>query len=149
MYFLRKIIFHFPSVEKISHFREKEMPYFLMIKERPYSSAIFLERPPFQNIWRIYHISMYFFWGRSSFIFRGKNKVKFSGKRNIIFPDYTRKIIFQYNFFRKTIFSEHLEKNMVFCAVVAPIKTFFSVYHVVLDINLWKLSTYSSAKQWS
>ena len=42
----------------------------------------------------------------------------FSGKRNIIFPDNTRKIIFQRDFFGKTIFSEHLEKeNMVFRAV--------------------------------
>ena len=42
----------------------------------------------------------------------------FSGKRNIIFPDNTRKIIFQREFFWKTIFSEHLEKeNVVFCAV--------------------------------
>ena len=42
----------------------------------------------------------------------------FSGKRNIIFFDNTRKIIFQCDFFGKTIFSEHLEKeNMVFSAV--------------------------------
>ena len=42
----------------------------------------------------------------------------FSGKRNIIFPHNTKKIIFQYNFFGKAIFSEHLEKeNMVFRAV--------------------------------
>ena len=39
-----------------------------------------------------------FFWERSSFIFRLKNKIIFSGKRNIIFPDDTRKIIFQCNF---------------------------------------------------
>ena len=42
----------------------------------------------------------------------------FSGKRNIIFPDNTTKIIFQRDFFEKTIFSEHLEKeNMVFRAM--------------------------------
>ena len=47
-----------------------------------------------------------------------KNKIIFSGKRNIIFPDNTRKIIFQCDFFGKTIFSKHLEKeNMVFHAV--------------------------------
>ena len=102
----------------ISYLREKEMPSFMVIQERSYSSAIFLERPSFQNIWRICHISMYFFWERSSFIFRIKNKIIFSGKRIIIFPDYTRKIIFQCNFFGKIIFSDHLEKeNMVFCAV--------------------------------
>ena len=46
-------------------------------------------------------------------------KIIFSGKENIIFPDNTRKIIFQRNFFGKTIFSGRLEKeNMVFRAVV-------------------------------
>ena len=54
---------------------------------------------------------------RSTFIFRLICKIIFSGKRNIIFPDNTRKIIFQSNYFGKTIFSGPLEKeNMVFCA---------------------------------
>ena len=61
---------------------------------------------------------MYFFWERSSFIFHLKNNIEFSGKRNIIFPDDTRKIIFECDFFGKIIFSKHLEKeNMVFRAV--------------------------------
>ena len=39
-------------------------------------------------------------------------------KRNTIFPDDTRKIILQCDFFGKIIFSEHLEKeNMAFRAV--------------------------------
>ena len=60
----------------------------------------------------IFHVS---FWERLSFIFRLKNNIIFLGKRNIIFPDDTRKIIFQCNFFGKNIFAEHLEKeNMVF-----------------------------------
>ena len=55
---------------------------------------------------------------RSSFIFRPTRKIIFSGKRNIIFPDNTRNIIFHRNFFGKTIFSGHPEKeNMVFRAV--------------------------------
>ena len=42
-----------------------------------------------------------------------------SGKRNIIFPDNTKKIIFQHNSFGKTIFSGRPEKeNMVFRAVI-------------------------------
>ena len=58
------------------------------------------------------------FWERSSFLLCLKNKIIFSGKRNIIFPDNTRKIIFQCDFFGKTIFSKHLEKeNMVSRAV--------------------------------
>ena len=50
----------------------------------------------------------------------------FSGKRNIIFPENTRKIIFQLDFFEKSIFSEHLEKeNMVFRAVTCIWAWFF------------------------
>ena len=73
MYVLRKIIFNFPSMEKLSYsiFR-KEMPSLLMIQERSYSSAVFLERPSFQNIWRIYLISMCFFLGKIIFLFRPK-----------------------------------------------------------------------------
>ena len=52
IYFLRKVIFHIPFKEKISHFWEKEMPSLLVIQERSYSSAIFLEAPSFQNIWK-------------------------------------------------------------------------------------------------
>ena len=75
----------------------------------------FLERPSFRGIWRKYHITMYFFWERSSFIFRPGNKIIFSGKRNIIFPDNTtKKIIFQCDFFGKPIFSEHLKKISYF-----------------------------------
>ena len=59
-----------------------------------------------------------FFWERSYFISRLKNKIIFSWKRNTIFPDDTRKIVFQCELFGKTIFSEHLEnKNMVFRSV--------------------------------
>ena len=62
-----------------------------------------------------------FFWDRSSFLFRLRNKIILSGKRNIFFLDNTRKIIFQCNFFEKTIFSKYLEKeNMVFRAVSTP-----------------------------
>ena len=41
------------SVQRIrSYFREKEISSFLIIQERSYSSAIFLEIPCFQNIWK-------------------------------------------------------------------------------------------------
>ena len=49
-YFLRKIIFPFVSMNKIIFSGKK--PSFLIIQERLYSSAIFLERPCFQNIWK-------------------------------------------------------------------------------------------------
>ena len=54
-----------------------------------------------------------FFWERSPFTFRLEKNI-FSGKRNIIFPDDTRKIIFQYNFFRIIIFKEHLGEKIWF-----------------------------------
>ena len=42
-------------------------------------------------------------------------------KFSIIFRDNATKIIFQCDYFVKTIFSEHLEKeNIVFCAVLYP-----------------------------
>ena len=66
--------------------------------------AIFLERTPLQNIWRKYHIFMFFFKERSSFIFRPKNKIIFSERRSINFPDDTRKIIFQCNLFGNAIY---------------------------------------------
>ena len=128
MYFLRRIIFHFPSKEKISFFRGTK-PSFQIIQEISYSRQIFLKRPSFQNIWRKYHISMYFFRERSSFIFCLKNKIIFSGKRNIIFPDNTRKIIFQCSSFGKTIFSGHLEnKNMAFRAVTSSAVASLQIY---------------------
>ena len=64
-----------------------------------------------------------FFWERSSFIFRLRGKIIFSGKRNIIFPDNTKKIIFQLDFFGKIIFSgRQAKENMVFHGVKVPSK---------------------------
>ena len=41
------------SVQRVrSYFREKEISSFLIIQERSYSSAIFLERPSFQDVWK-------------------------------------------------------------------------------------------------
>ena len=46
-----------------------------------------------------------------------KEKVPIFRKGNIMFSNNTIKIIFQHDFFGKTIFSEHLQKNAVFRAV--------------------------------
>ena len=51
---------------------------------------------------------------RSSFIFRLRCKIIFSGKRNIIFPDNTRKIIFQHNFLERPSFQDIWEKKYGF-----------------------------------
>ena len=48
--FLRKIIIHFLGVRP--YFREKEISSFPIIQERSNSSAIFLERPSFQDVWK-------------------------------------------------------------------------------------------------
>ena len=94
----------------------------------------FLERPSFQKVWRKYHISMYFF-EKDHLSF--SVQVIFSGKTNIIFPDNIRKIIFQCNFFRKTIFSGRLEKeNMVFRAVICTPPLAVHSQHVATK-SLW------------
>ena len=118
MYFLRKIILNLSSKEK-KYFREK-IPSFQIIQERSYSRTIFGKTIFSEHLKKISYFYV-FFWERSSFIFLLNNKTIFSGKINIIFPDNTKKIIFQCNFFGKTIFSEHVEKeNMVFRAVIFP-----------------------------
>ena len=66
-------------------FSGEKMLTFQGRQERSYPSTIFLKRPSFQNIWRKYHISMYFFRQRSSFIFRLKNKMIFSGEKTSSF----------------------------------------------------------------
>ena len=59
-----------------------------------------------------------FFGERSSFISRPGDKTIFSGKRNIIFPDNTRNIMFQRDFFGKTMtLGRPEEENVVFCVV--------------------------------
>ena len=116
--FLIKIIFfHFPPKEKISYFLEKRNTIFpditkkIMFRREFFGKTIFSE-----HLKKISYFQV-FFWERSSFLLCLKNKIIFSGKRNI-FPDNTRKIIFQCDFFGKTSFSKHLEKeNMVFRAV--------------------------------
>ena len=83
------------------------------------SSEIILEKPSFQNIWRKHILMYFFFFGeRSSFLFRLTNNIIFLGKRNIIFPEKTRNIPFQCHFFGKIIFSEHLEKEIMFFRAV-------------------------------
>ena len=111
--------FYFSPKEKISYFLEKRNTIFpditkkIMFRRKFFGKTIFWEH--LKKI-SYFHI---FFWERSSFNLCLNNKIIFLEKRNIIFPDNTRKIIFQRDFFGKTIFSKHLEKeNMVFRAVL-------------------------------
>ena len=116
-FFIKIIFFHFPPKEKLSYFLEKRNIIFPDITKKAVLTREFLGKTIFsEHLKKIYF--QVFFWKISSFLLCLKNKIIFSGKRNIIFPDNTRKIIFQCNFFGKTIFSKHLEKeNMVFRAV--------------------------------
>ena len=112
--FLRKIIFHFLPRKKI--FWEKEIPSFLMVQEITFRCDFFRKAIFPEHLKKISYFHV-FFWERSPFIFHLKNKIIFSGKRNIIFSDDARNIMLRCNFFRKTIFSEYVEKNVLILAV--------------------------------
>ena len=87
----------------------------------PFGKTIFSE-----SLKKIYF--RVFFKERSAFIFHLRCKIIFSEKRNIIFPNNTRKIIFQRNFFGKTIFSGRPEKgNIVFGAVILLLSQHLSI----------------------
>ena len=75
------------------------------------------EIPSLRNIQKTSYYHVFFERDLLSFSVRRKYII-FSRKRNAIFPDDRRKIIFQCDFFGKTIFSEHLKKeNMLFRVV--------------------------------
>ena len=120
MYSLGRAVFHFLPDEKRSCFREKNTIF-------PDSTRkIMCRHGPLwkDNLFRGSEENIIFpciFKESSSFIFRPGCKIIFSGKGNIIFLDNTRKIMFQCNFFGKTIFSGRPEKeNMVFRAARSP-----------------------------
>ena len=119
MYFLRKITFYVPSKEKTSYFQKrKRNTIFPDITKRIIFQCDFFWK---DHLFRTFEENIvfpffFFFLERLSFLFR--LKIIFSEKRNMIFPDNTRKIIFQCDIFGKTIFSEKLEiEKMVFRAV--------------------------------
>ena len=116
-YFLRKIIFHFPPRKDVIFSRKRNAIFPDDTRKIIFQCDIFGKTIFSEHLKKIsnFHI---FFRKRSSFIFGLKNKIIFSGKGNIIFPNDTRNIMFQWDFFGKIIFSEHLEKeNMIFPAV--------------------------------
>ena len=105
------------SPRKKYHIFGKKIPSSQIIQERLCPSPALFEKTIFSESLKKTSYFCSFFWERWSFIFRLRCKIIFSRKRNIIFPDNTRKIIFQRYFFGKTIFWRRLEKNMVFRAV--------------------------------
>ena len=118
IYFLGRAVFRSLPGEKRSCFREK-IPAFQIIQERPCAGVAPFGKAIFSEGLKKISYFREFLKERSSFIFRLTRKIIFSGKRSIIFPDNTRKIIFQHNLFGKTFFSGRLEKeNMVFRVVI-------------------------------
>ena len=113
MYLLRKTVFHFLPREKISCFREKNTIF------ADNTRKIMCRRGPFWKdyLFRKFEENIIFpciFSERSSFIFRLRCKIIFSGRRNIIFPDNTRKIIFQHNFLERPSFQDVWKKKICF-----------------------------------
>ena len=101
--------------KKYQIFWKKETPSFQILQTRSYPKD-HLFRTPEEKI--IFPVLFFFFEKDHLSFILSKEKIIFLLKRNIIFPDNTKKIIFQRNFFGKTIISKHLEKeNTVFCAV--------------------------------
>ena len=89
------------SRRKKYHVFGKKIPSFQITQEILCPGVALFEKAIFSE--RLMKISYFraFFWERSSFIFRLRCKIIFSRKRNMIFPNNTRKIIFQQGFFSK------------------------------------------------
>ena len=104
--FLRKIIFHFPPKDKIKFSGKRN----IIFPDNTTGKTIFqcdcFGKTIFSEYLRKISYFDALFRERSSFAFRLNIKMIFSGKIDIIFPDNTRKIIFQRDIFEKTIFSD-------------------------------------------
>ena len=126
MYFLRKIIFHFPPRKNIIFSRKRSAIFPDDTRKIIFWCDFFGKITFLEHLKKTSYFHV-FFWERSSFIFRLKNKIILSGKINIIFPADTRNIILQCKFCGKIIFSEDLEKeNMVFVQCMLFAKVNFS-----------------------
>ena len=108
MYFLRKVISHFLPKGKISCFQGKNTIFPDNTRKIMYRRGPFWKDHLSEKLKKISYFRVFF---KKLIFFRLTCKIIFSGKRNITFLDNTRKIIFQHNFFGKTIFSGRLEKG--------------------------------------
>ena len=112
---MRKIISHLPPKEEISFFR-KDIRSFQIIQERWCPSGAFSEKTILlEHLKKISYIHVFL-------VFFEKDRLSFSAqvvrsfvreKGNIIFPDNTKKIIFQRHYFGKAIFSGRMEKEIM------------------------------------
>ena len=90
------IFFHFPPKEKI-YFLEKRNTNFPDITKMIVFRCEFLGKTILSEHLKTISYFQIYFWERSSFLLCLKNEITFSGERNIIFPDNTRKVIFQWD----------------------------------------------------
>ena len=105
---IKIIFFHFPPKEKLSYFLEKRNTIFPDITKKIVFRCEFLGKIIFRTFEENFIFAgIFVFWKKSSFLLHLKNKVIFLGKSNITFPNNTRKIIFQCDFFWK----DHLFKT--------------------------------------
>ena len=94
----------------------------MVIQERSCPRVVIFEKTIFSDSLKKTSYFRVFFWRKIIFHLPPGGKIIFSGRRNIIFPNNTRKIIFQRECFGKTIVSGSLEKeNMDFHAVVVVV----------------------------
>ena len=116
--------------------REKKCHLSRYYKKAHIHVQIFRKGLSFRNIWRKHHISKNFFRERSSSLSLLKNKIIFSGKINIIFPDNTRKIMFQCGFFSEgypfRTFGER--KHGFSCSVLQRWFTIWMSYNMVFRV---------------
>ena len=104
VYFLRKVISLIFHPGKKYHVQGETIPRFQIVQERSYPTVILFEKTIFsEHLKKISYFHVIFL-RKIIFHFPSGGKIIFLGKRNI-FPDNTRKIIFQRNFFGKIIFS--------------------------------------------
>ena len=99
---------------KKDHVFGKKIPSFQIIQERSCADTALFGKTIFsRSLKKMYSLI------KILFHFLSKCKIIFSGKGNIIFPNNTRKIMFQCNFFRKTIFSG-VRKKKIWISVQWP-----------------------------
>ena len=140
---IKIIFFHFPPKEKPSYFMEKRNTIFPDITKKIVFRCEFLGKTIFSEHLKKISYFQVFFWERSSFLLCLKNKIIFSGKRNIIFPDNTRKIIFQCDFFGKTIFSNIWKKKIweIFQKIFFSVQCYQRPKHYWNQNHFWNYCT--------
>ena len=133
MYFQRKAALHFLLRKKRSCFRGKNTIFPDSTRKIICRHGTFWKHHIFrrsdENI-----IFPCIFEERSSFIFRLTCKIIFSGKRDIIFPDNTRKIVFQRNFLERPSFQDVWKRKILFSVQCQDLPPKFLKFSIRSDL---------------